>query len=165
MNWADWAIVAIIAVSALISLWRGFIREALSLAIWVAAFIVAMLFADSLAYVLSDLISTPSLRRASAMVILFVGTLLVGGLVNFIVGKLVRASGLSGTDRLLGMIFGIARGAIVVAAILTVLPKVMRVDQDIWWKTSALIPHFHVLEGWSLNLGAGFMHWIKGYVS
>jgi len=164
MNWADWTIVAIVGISALISLWRGFIKEALSLAIWITAFIVSMLFADSLAYVLSDTISTPSLRRIAAMAILFVGTLIVGGLLNFIVGQLVRMSGLSGTDRVLGMVFGVARGVIVIVAILMVLPPVLHVDQDAWWKSSKLIPHFQVLEGWSLQVGTSFVQWIRGFM-
>ncbi len=165
MNWADWTIIAIVGISALISLWRGFIREALSLAIWVVAFIVSVTFADSLAYVLSDSISAPSMRRLAAMVLLFVGTLIVGGLLNFIIGQLVRVSGLSGTDRVLGMVFGIARGVIVVVAILIVLPPMLHVDQDEWWKSSRLIPHFKVLEGWSMQVGTSFVQWIRGFIA
>jgi membrane protein required for colicin V production len=165
MNWADWTIVAIVGVSALLSLWRGFIKEALSLAIWVAAFIVSMMFGESLAYMLSDTISTPSLRRIVAMALLFVGTLLVGGLLNFLIGQLVKMSGLSGTDRLLGMIFGIARGVIVVVMILMFLPPMLHVDKDSWWQSSTLIPHFQVIEGWSKQTGAEVVGWLKGFIS
>jgi len=78
MNWADWTIVAIVGVSALLSLWRGLIKEALSLVIWVVAFIVSTMFSDSLAFMLSDIITTPSLRHMVAMALLFAGTLMVG---------------------------------------------------------------------------------------
>jgi membrane protein required for colicin V production len=165
MNWADWTIVAIVGVSALLSLWRGFIKEAMSLAIWVAAFIVSMLFSESLAYVLTDAIATPSLRRMIAMVLLFVGTLMVGGLLNFLIGQLVKMSGLTGTDRLLGMVFGIARGVIVVVAILMFLPPLLHVDRDPWWQSSVLIPHFQVLEGWSKQTGSDVVGWIRSFIS
>lgn len=165
MNWADWTIVAIVGVSALLSLWRGFIKEAMSLAIWVAAFIVSMMFGESLAFMLTDTISTPSLRRVVAMALLFVGTLLVGGLLNFLIGQLVRISGLSGTDRLLGMVFGIARGVIVVVAILMFLPPMLHVDQDPWWQSSTLIPHFQVLEGWSKQMGSDVVGWLRSFIS
>lgn len=165
MNWADWTIIAIVGVSALLSLWRGFIKEALSLVIWVAAFIVCMLFGESLAYMLTDTIPTPSLRRIVAMGLLFVGTLFVGGLLNFLIGQLVKMSGLSGTDRLLGMIFGIARGVVVVVVIVMFLPPMMHVDKDPWWQSSTLIPHFQVLEGWSKQTGTEVLGWVKGFIS
>jgi membrane protein required for colicin V production len=165
MNWADWTIVAIVGVSALLSLWRGFIKEALSLVIWVAAFIVSTMFSDSLAFMLSDIITTPSLRRIVAMALLFAGTLMVGGLLNFLIGQLVKMSGLSGTDRLLGMVFGIARGVIVVVVILMFLPPILHVDQDPWWQSSSLIPHFQVLEGWSKQTGAEVVGWLRSFIS
>jgi len=165
MNWADWTIVAIVGVSALLSLWRGFIKEALSLVIWVVAFIVSTMFSDSLAFMLSDIITTPSLRHMVAMALLFAGTLMVGGLLNFLIGQLVKMSGLTGTDRLLGMVFGIARGVIVVVVILMFLPPILHVDQDPWWKSSTLIPHFQVLEGWSKQTGAEVFGWLKSFIS
>ena len=104
-TWVDWAIIAIILVSSLISLRRGFVKEALSLLTWVIAGAVAWLFGGALAHHLQDYISTPSARVISACVILFVVTLLVGALVNFLIGELIRVTGLSGTDRFLGMVF------------------------------------------------------------
>jgi len=149
----------------LLSLWRGFIKEALSLVIWVAAFIVSMMFSDSLAFMLSDIITTPSLRHIVAMALLFVATLLVGGLLNFLIGQLVKMSGLSGTDRLLGMVFGIARGVVVVVVILMFLPPILHVDHDPWWQSSMLIPHFQILEGWSKQTGAEVVGWLRSFIS
>ena len=165
MNWADWIIVAIVGVSALISLWRGFIREALSLVIWIGAFIVSMMFSDNLAFVLTNVITTPSIRHIVAMAALFVGTLLVGGLLNFLIGRLVKASGFGGMDRLLGMVFGIARGVIIVVVILMFLPPILHVDKDAWWQSSTLIPHFQMLEGWSRQTGMQIVHWIRGLIT
>ena len=72
MNWADWVIIALIVVSALLSLRRGFIKEALSLVTWVSAFVVARLFADQLSTVLAAYIDTPSARIVAAFILLFV---------------------------------------------------------------------------------------------
>lgn len=152
MNWADWTILAILAVSSLISLKRGFIKEALSLAVWVAAFVIAMTFRDSLASLLENSIVTPSIRDMAAFAILFAATLIVGAMVNYLISELVRMTGLSGTDRLFGMIFGMARGLIVVMAILLLVPPVVPIDQDPWWQESNLIPHFMTLEAWSRQL-------------
>src|SRR5690554_7931116 len=111
MNWADWCIVGVLCVSCLISIKRGFVKEAMSLAVWVVAFIIASVFDDRLAFLLTDLIPTPSLRAMTAFAILFVATLLVGAMVNYLIGELVRITGLSGTDRLFGMVFEIGRAS------------------------------------------------------
>jgi membrane protein required for colicin V production len=149
MNWADWAILVILAISSLISLKRGFVKEALSLVIWVLAFVIAMLFSGGLATLLSELITTPSVREMVAFGLLFAATLVVGAMVNYLIGELVRMTGLSGTDRMFGMVFGVARGLIVVMALVVLLPSIVPVDRDGWWQESALIPHFLSFEGWA----------------
>src|SRR3954464_7577404 len=101
MNWADWAMVIVLTLSSVISLSRGFIKEALSLVIWIVALVVANVFSNRLEFLLSDTISTPSLRAITAFVLVFVGVLLIGALLNFCIGLIVKATGLSGTDRLL----------------------------------------------------------------
>ena len=157
LNWADWTILGILAVSSLISIKRGFIKEALSLVTWLAAVIIAVSFRDQLGTLLENIIETPSLRPTAASVMLFVGTLIVGGLTGYLVGELVKISGLSGTDRLLGMIFGLARGAIVVLVILMFLPKIVPVDRDPWWQASRLIPPFLSFED-KARAGAGELY-------
>ncbi|MDM3871674.1 CvpA family protein [Porticoccus sp. W117] len=153
MNWADWAIIAIVALSALISLVRGFVREALSLAVWVAAVIIAANFYQSLASQFTNLIETPSLQLIVAWVVLFLATLLVGMLVTYVIGQLVKATGLSGTDRLIGSLFGIARGLVLVLIVLVLVPKALPVDEDPWWQQSRLIPQFLKFEQWAAEMG------------
>lgn len=148
MNWADWTIVAIIVISCLISIKRGFVKEAISLAIWALAFFVAVAFHGRLAALLQDLIASASLRFMVSFVALFALTLVVGTMVNYLLGELVRMTGLSGTDRLFGMAFGLARGVIVVMAILILLPMVAPVSRDGWWQQSFLIPRFLLMEQW-----------------
>lgn len=162
MNWADWAILGILLVSCLISLKRGFIKEALSLATWVAAFIVAMLFGAKLSNLLVDTIATPSVREITAFAILFATTLVVGAMVNYLIGELVRMTGLSGTDRLFGVIFGFVRGTIVVLALVLMLPSILSVDQDVWWQESRLIPHFLMMEDWARKTASDVTDYVVG---
>lgn len=151
----DWAIIAIIAVSALISLTRGFVKEALSLLTWVIAGLVAWLFGGALADLLTDYIATPSIRVITACAVLFVLTLMLGGLINYLIGQLVLVTGLSGTDRFLGMVFGAARGALLVVVAVGLL-SLAPVETDDWWRNSGLIPHFLLVADWSKNLVLGF---------
>lgn len=153
-TWVDWAIIAIIIISCLISLKRGFVKEALSLVTWIIAGVVAWLFGGALSQHLTDFIEMPSARIIAACAILFVATLLVGALVNFLISELVRVTGLSGTDRFLGMVFGGARGALLVV-VLTGLLSLAPVQQDPWWQQSSLIPHFLMVADWSKNLIVG----------
>lgn len=141
MIWVDYVIIAVLSLSILVSVIRGFIREVFSLLAWAAAFFVAATFAADLAPKLSGQIELPSVRMLIAFTGLFVVALLVGGLINFLLGKLVDATGLSATDRFLGAVFGLGRGVIVVllfvlAAGLTPMP------QDPWWQESTMLPFF-----------------------
>lgn len=148
MNWADWTIIAIVVISGLFSIRQGFVKEALSLATWVAAFIIARIFSDALAAVLARYIETPSFRLAAAFAILFIATLFVGALISNLIRTLVQATGLSSTDRILGMGFGLVRGGLIVVALVALLGGTPAV-QDAWWQQSQLIPHFALLENWT----------------
>ncbi|WHU40507.1 CvpA family protein [Pseudomonas fulva] len=158
----DWAIIAIIAISTLISLKRGFVKEALSLLIWIIAGAVAWMFGGSLSVYLESYIQTPSMRVIAGCGILFVATLLVGAMLNFLIGELIRVTGLSGTDRFLGMVFGAARGGLLVVVALGLL-SLGPVQQDTWWQESRLIPRFLLVADWSKNLVVGFTsQWMSG---
>lgn len=144
----DLIIVAIVAISGLISLVRGFVKEAMSLIIWIAAFAVSMTFSDTVAILLQNLIELASMRQLVAWGGLFVGTLLLGAMINYMFAKIIDSTGLAGTDRTLGFVFGIFRGLLIVLAIVIILPKAVPVDQDVWWQQSTLIPIFEGFESW-----------------
>ena len=148
LNWADLSIIAIIALSSLFSLKRGFVKEALSLVTWIAAFIIARTFNPNLQTLLVNLIDTEVFRAIAAFAILFIGTLIVGAVINNLIALLVKATGLSATDRLLGVVFGVARGLIVVLVIIAVL-RVTPFAEDAWWNESVMITKLQVLEQWS----------------
>ena len=138
MNWPDYAILAVLAISVLVGALRGFIKEVFSLLVWSAAFLIAYHFADDVAKLMEDAVTLPSARTALGFTGLFVAVLLVGGLINYLLGRLVETTGLSGTDRLLGGVFGAARGLVLIVAVLLVA-GFTPIPADPWWKDSATI--------------------------
>lgn len=160
----DLAILAIVVVSGIISLVRGFVKEAMSLVIWIAAFTVAMNFKEPAAEMLVNFIDLASFRQLAAWGGLFVGTLLLGAMVNFLMGKLVSSTGLSGTDRTLGLVFGVFRGLLIVLALVIILPKAVPVDQDPWWNASSLIPLFQGFETWGREAATGVKDFLTSWI-
>ena len=151
MPWLDYVLIAIIAVSALISLARGFVREAFSLAIWVLAFWVSWSFFRELAFQFESAINSPTVRLGLAFALLMLATLVVGGLVNYLLIQLVERTGMSGTDRFIGMIFGAARGVLLVA-VLVLLSGLTPFPQESWWNGSKMVPYFEELAFWLRDL-------------
>lgn len=148
MEYSDFVVLGIIAISILVGAIRGFIKEAFSLAVWAAAFVVAFQYSGVLALQLESHIELPSARTALAFTGLFLAVLLVGGLLTFLVGKLVEKTGLSGTDRLLGGVFGSIRGMFLVIALMLVA-GLTPVPQDSWWQSSRSIQSLLPLAEWS----------------
>lgn len=143
----DYIIIGIILFSIIISLLRGFVREVMSLVSWVCAFLVASNFYPYLAGFLTQ-IESVYVRNGTAIAILFILTLIVGALINYILGQLVDRTGLSGTDRVLGACFGLLRGVLIVAALLFFIDTFTNFSQTDWWKESKTIPHFRFIIDW-----------------
>lgn len=161
-NWADWAILAVVVVSSLISLLRGFVREALSLVSWAVAFFIAVAFHQQMVSVLTPWVDKLYLRDILAYVLLFTTALVLGSLATHLIAEVVKRSGLSGTDRLLGMIFGTTRGMIVVLAVLVLLPSLLTgIESDQWWQRSTLIPEFLLMRDWSEQSFNDLVGWLS----
>jgi len=151
LNVFDWILIAIIVISSVFGLLRGFVKELLSLACWVAAFFVARLFSFKLSNFMIDWIDQPQFRVIAAFVILFAITLVVGALINNVFSRLVSATGLTSTDRLFGMVFGIVRGGLLVIVMVSLL-SLTPVSNDQWWQSSLIIPHFVLVDEWSYKM-------------
>jgi membrane protein required for colicin V production len=151
MVWIDYAILAVIVISALISLTRGFIKEAVSLAVWIAGFFIASRFYADLAIHLTG-IEKDLFRNGAAIAILFVVTLVLGALINHLLSEIVHYTGLSGTDKMLGMVFGALRGVLIVAATLLFLDTMTPSSDASWWQASILIPEFSFIVDWFFEL-------------
>jgi|SRR5690606_10057030 len=142
--------MSIIFISALISIKRGFAKEVLSLISWIFAFVISFLFSEKLSSFMTSWISTPSVRITVAMVSLFAMTLIVGAMINNLIVDILKKTGLTGTDRLFGIGFGLLRGFVIVMAILMAGKSSFFMDD--WWKQSVLIPRLLLLESWSLEI-------------
>jgi membrane protein required for colicin V production len=149
--WLDIVILGIIVLSALISLARGFVREAFSLAVWVLAFWVSWSFFRDLALPLETWISSPTASLGIAFAALMIVTLIIGGLINYLIIQLVELTGMSGTDRLIGMVFGAARGVLLVA-VLVLLAGLTPLPNEGWWLESTLVGYFQELSYWLRDL-------------
>ncbi|MGH8278290.1 MAG: CvpA family protein [Gammaproteobacteria bacterium] len=146
MTWVDYIIILIIVVSALISLLRGFLREIVSLITWVVGFWVALRFAHQLGAAFS-VIRNPSVRLMVAFVVLFVLILIVGALINVILGKVVKKIGAASSDRVLGLLFGLLRGVVVVA-VLVILARFTSFPEQPAWRQARLVPYAQGVTGW-----------------
>ncbi|MDX1442396.1 MAG: CvpA family protein [Gammaproteobacteria bacterium] len=154
MVWVDGVFIAVIILSSLVSLWRGFVREALSLATWILAFWIAWAFSDHAAPWFGTWLDTPSLQTVAGFALLFFVVLLVGAMINHFASLAIEKTGLTGTDRMIGMIFGLLRGGVLVS-ILVLVGVLLKLSRDPWWHESFLIPYFLPLAKWLMAFFPG----------
>ncbi len=147
MIWVDYAISFLLIVSAVFGLLRGFVKEAFGLVIWLAAVAVGFYYSRDFSLLFHSVISYEPARIPAAFALLFFLTLILGGVISFILSHLVEKTGLTGTDRLLGMLFGFIRGSVLVS-ILVLLAGVTRLPEHSWWKQAVLIPPFQSFAVW-----------------
>lgn len=109
-HWIDCLILLIVGLSVLTSVFRGFVKEVLALCVWALSIWLAYTYADSVTPLLSNWIQDASLRTVVAFIAILISSLLAGGICNASISFMLKRAGLSGTDRTLGVVFGLVRG-------------------------------------------------------
>ena len=135
----DYVVLGIVAISLVLGLWRGVVSELIALAAWVMAFMAALEFGAPAGKLIFTGIADPAIRALAGCVLIFVGVLVLMSLVRLAVRSMVKALGLSLSDRLLGMFFGLARGMLLVM-LLVAAGGMTSAPQQHWWKEAALAP-------------------------
>ncbi|MCG2634062.1 MAG: CvpA family protein [Gammaproteobacteria bacterium] len=147
MSWLDLLILAVILVSLVVGVVRGLIKEALTLLSWVTAGWLAWRFHPWLMPHFSAWIEQPSLRVLAAVLVIFILSLVLLTALSFLLTKLIGHAGLSGLNRSLGGLFGIARGALAIS-LLVMLATLTPVIHEQWWLDSYAVPYFMTLTEW-----------------
>jgi membrane protein required for colicin V production len=140
MNWTDYLLIALLAFSSIAGLMRGLLREVISLITWVAAVWIAWTFSSSLEPYLGGALRDAAVRPWAARAIIFVAVLLAGAATGALLSHFVRLTVFSGIDRLLGMLFGLLRG-VVVLGLLAMLAHAVRLHEEPWYRGSMLVPY------------------------
>lgn len=136
MTWLDYVVLGVFAASVAWGAWRGLVREVIGVLGWVIAFLAANLFAGPLGEALPQFIPTPELRVLAAFLGIFVAVLILATLLALLLSKLVQAVGLGGLNRLLGALFGVARGVVFVLAV-ALLAGLTSAPRQEFWRESA----------------------------
>lgn len=140
----DYLVLFVLGASVVISMVRGLVKEVLSLIGWVVAFVVANTYAAQLALLLlPEMVPGEVLRLILAFIALFIGTRILMGLLSMVLGALLDAGGLSIFDRLLGAVFGLGRGLVIVLAAV-ILSGMTSLPQQELWKDALLSPYCEV---------------------
>jgi membrane protein required for colicin V production len=137
----DYAVMAVIGVSALRGAWRGLIGEIFGLIGWIAAFLVACRYVQYVVpWIPAHWPGGALTQWLIAFALIVIGVVFVAGLVNALLSRIVQVSGLSGVDRSLGLMFGLVRGVVLVL-ILVVLAGLTELPQQDFWRDALLRPY------------------------
>ena len=151
MTVVDVVVIFVICLSALFSLLRGFVKEAISLATWIIAIWLAATFAPKLSAMLPLSIESEAVRQAIGFGVLFILSLMLGALINVLVSKVVKKTGLSGADRIFGVAFGVFRGGLIIV-VFVVIGGMTPLPEADWWQSSVLLEWFEsvaiVIQGY-----------------
>lgn len=151
MVWFDFIIVGIVAISVMVSIVRGFIREALSLVAWILSLFGAVKAVPFVLPLFVKFVDSKYLSVVLAFSASFILLLVILSLLNMFFVKMLRRTGLREADRSLGALFGVARGAMVVV-IVVLLTEMTPAKQSLWWKESYFVPYFRQASVYVLGL-------------
>lgn len=146
LNWADFTVLGIIFISIVVSLMRGFVKEAISLTSWILAAGLAIHFSQPFSALIT-FTEVDSIRLILAFLLIFVSTVFIGAIANYAVSKVVSKTPFSIPDRILGMFFGAFRGVLVVSLIV-LFSGLTPFPQDQWWQDSQFVPKLEKVAVW-----------------
>lgn len=150
LNWFDWTLVTVVGISTLYGLFRGFIKEALTITAWALAAWLAYFYAEPLSFYLEPHIATDSMRVAVMVLAVFIAVLVSSSIIRAVIRHVINAVGLAGLDYLLGAVFGIARG-IAISMLLMVCLMNLGFSHDPWWKASYMVKKISQVMGMISN--------------
>ena len=165
LNVTDLVILFVIGSSGIISLFRGFTKEFLSLLLWVFAFFAAVGLEGYVTPKISEIIGNEEASKIIASVLIFIISIIIGGFLINLISRIVKWSGMSGFDKFMGVLFGISRGLIVILAVYFLLPSNLKESEV--FTSSKISPIFEdflpVLESYIKKLlkGSEIEGWIK----
>lgn len=157
----DYVVVAIVCISVLLSVMRGFVREVLGLVGWVAAFVAAMTLSGPFSELMVTTIPDERLRAIAAFLGVFFATLLVMAFIAWAFSRMLKTAGLGVEDRVLGGVFGLARGLLIVV-VLVLLAGLTNLPKQPAWTNAALSPP---LEALAKNMKPWLPHALSRYIS
>lgn len=140
MNLFDYLLLAIVGCSMVLSLWRGFVREVISLVGLTAAFVIAGRTSGMAAGLLHGWINNNTAASVAAFAVIFIAVMLIVSLIGKLLYKLVNMADLTATDRTLGMVFGLARGLLLIGLFFLIYTSYSKPD-SVWMKNSKLTPY------------------------
>jgi membrane protein required for colicin V production len=162
INTLDLIILAVIGISSLLSLYRGFASEFLSLATWIVALWLPFNYTEQFMTFLPDTVESPSARWFISAGILFIGALVIGGLLSWLIRKVIGGTTLGITDKLLGLLLGAARGVLILAIVALLATSNPSIPQEGWWNESRLLPPvLRVAEVIKNQLPARYAGWFN----
>lgn len=144
MTGFDYAVLVVLAASVLLGAWRGLVNELLALAAWVVGFFISQAYAESVGRVFDSWFAEPAIQYVLGFVLIFVLVLLSIALVRLAVSKILRSAGLGGTDRMLGSLFGVLRGCLVIFIVVLVC-GLTQLPQRSWWREAWFSPPFEMM--------------------
>ena len=147
MPWIDIVIIVLFTISILIGIYRGFVRETLSVASWLLAAYLAFAFGEQAAVYVKPYVAQEPLDLAIAYVAVFLVALIAFSIIGHILSKIFESTGMTGIDRSIGSVFGFVRAVVIVVAMI-IVGRFMAMDNQQWWMDSSFIPYFEPVVEW-----------------
>ncbi|MFC3907584.1 CvpA family protein [Legionella dresdenensis] len=154
--WVDLAIIGVIALSVITGIVRGFLKELIALFVWGAGIWLAYNYSQALEPWLSQYIQDKTVCGVAGFVIILVSVIVIGGIFNAMLGFILKRSGMGGTDRTLGMVFGFVRGVFIVSLIMVIV-KMTSLPHEEYARESKLYARFDPVVSWMYGLMPEFI--------